>query len=78
MTIFTQGIYNARELALSRMQYEAITAGATGIVGVHFGVSNHVWGEHATEFLAVGTAIRTTGEGRTTAPAPGLVLDLDD
>src|SRR6201997_191292 len=52
MVIFTQGIYEARELALTRMQVEATQAQASGIVGVNVTVSNHVWGEHATEFLA--------------------------
>ena len=55
MLQFTQGVYEARELALSRMQAEATQAQAGGIVGVNVAVYNHVWGEHATEFLATGT-----------------------
>src|SRR3984885_6504394 len=62
MVVFTQGIYEARELALTRMQAEAAQARASGIVGVNVAVSNHVWGEHATEFLATGTAIRRLGD----------------
>src|SRR6202789_4614790 len=62
MVQFTQGIYDARELALTRMQAEATQAKASGIVGVNVAVSNHVWGEHATEFLATGTAIRRLSE----------------
>src|ERR1041385_5305608 len=58
MPQFTQGVYEARELALVRMQAEAAQARASGIVGVTVGVFNHVWGAHATEFLATGTAIR--------------------
>ena len=58
MVQFTQGVYDARELALSRMQAESMQAKAGGIVGVNVAVSNHVWGEHATEFLATGTAVR--------------------
>ncbi len=58
MVQFTQGVYDAREISLSRMQAEAAAARASGIVGVDVAVSNHVWGEHATEFLATGTAIR--------------------
>src|SRR6201994_825682 len=34
MVQFTQGVYDARELSLSRMQAEADQAGASGIVGV--------------------------------------------
>ena len=58
MVTFTQGVYEARELALSRMQAEAAQSGSSGIVGVNVAVSNHVWGAHATEFFATGTAIR--------------------
>ena len=69
MVIFTQGIYDARELALARMQAEATQAKATGIVGVNVAVNNHVWGEHATEFLATGTAIRASATS-TGCPRP--------
>jgi uncharacterized protein YbjQ (UPF0145 family) len=58
MPQFTEAVYSARELAMTRMQAEADRFGASGIVGVRSGVANHVWGEHATEFLAIGTAVR--------------------
>jgi uncharacterized protein YbjQ (UPF0145 family) len=80
MMQFTQGIYEARELALSRMQAEATTAQAAGIVGVNVAVYNHVWGEHATEFLATGTAIRRLGDEHrlaATSPKPTFTLTLD-
>src|SRR5215470_11127778 len=80
MVLFTQGVYEARELALSRMQTEASDAGAAGIVGVNVAVSDHVWGEHATEFLATGTAVRRLGaEHRLpeTTPKPTFTLGLD-
>lgn len=80
MVTFTQGIYEARELALARMQAEATEAGASGIVGVGVTVANHVWGEHATEFLATGTAVRRlTDEHRLpdTSPKPTFTLGLD-
>src|SRR5215472_14480173 len=48
MMRFTQGVYEARELALGRMQAEAAQAQASGIVGVSVTVLNHAWGEHAT------------------------------
>ena len=62
MLQFTQGVYEARELALARMQAEAAQAQSSGIVGVSVEVANHVWGEHATEFLATGTAVRRLAE----------------
>ncbi|HLI37002.1 MAG TPA: heavy metal-binding domain-containing protein [Streptosporangiaceae bacterium] len=80
MIQFTQGVYDARELALSRMQAEAADAGASGIVGVNVAVSNHVWGEHATEFLATGTAIRRLSDEHrlpATSPKPAFTLGLD-
>jgi hypothetical protein len=40
------------------MQAEAAAAQSSGVVGVTVDVKNHVWGEHATEFLATGTAVR--------------------
>ena len=80
MMQFTQGIYEARELALSRMQAEATAAGASGVVGVSVGVYNHVWGEHATEFLSTGTAIRRLSDEHrlpATSPKPTFTLGLD-
>jgi uncharacterized protein YbjQ (UPF0145 family) len=80
MVQFTQGVYEARELALARMQAEATQAGSSGIVGVSVSVSNHVWGAHATEFLATGTAMRRlSAEHRLpdTSPRPTFTLGLD-
>jgi len=80
MIQFTQGVYEARELALSRMQAEATQAQSSGIVGVSVAVSNHVWGEHATEFLATGTAIRRLSDEHRlpeTSPKPTFTLGLD-
>ncbi|HEY2238015.1 MAG TPA: heavy metal-binding domain-containing protein [Streptosporangiaceae bacterium] len=80
MVQFTQGVYDARELSLSRMQAEADQAGASGIVGVGVAVSNHVWGEHATEFLATGTAIRRLSDEHRlpdSSPRPTFTLGLD-
>jgi uncharacterized protein YbjQ (UPF0145 family) len=80
MVQFTQGVYEARELALARMQAEATQAASSGIVGVSVTVSNHVWGAHATEFLATGTAIRRlSAEHRLpdTSPRPTFTLGLD-
>jgi uncharacterized protein YbjQ (UPF0145 family) len=80
MIQFTQGVYEARELALVRMQAEASQAQASGIVGVDVAVSNHIWGEHATEFLATGTAIRRLSDEHrlpATTPKPTFILGLD-
>jgi uncharacterized protein YbjQ (UPF0145 family) len=80
MIQFTQGVYEARELALTRMQAEATQAQSSGIVGVTVEVKNHVWGEHATEFLATGTAIRRLADEHKlpdSSPKPTFTLGLD-
>ena len=80
MMQFTQGVYEARELALGRMQAEAAQVGSSGIVGVTVEVKNHVWGEHATEFLATGTAVRRLAAEHKlpeTSPKPIFTLGLD-
>jgi uncharacterized protein YbjQ (UPF0145 family) len=74
---FTQAIYTARELAMERMQYEAQQVGAQGVVGVQIVEKNHVWGHHAIEFFAVGTAVTRYREGGL-GVRPRLVLTLDD
>jgi uncharacterized protein YbjQ (UPF0145 family) len=72
---FTQALYDARELAMERMQAEAEAVKAEGIVGVQLSERSHGWGSHVIEFFAVGTAIVPYGEEHTIEP-PTPVLDL--
>ncbi len=74
---FTQALYDARELAVSRMQAEAEQLGAEGIVGVQLLSLGHRWGGHTTEFFAIGTAVRPLRADHTIA-TPQLVLPLSD
>jgi uncharacterized protein YbjQ (UPF0145 family) len=69
MPQWTQGNYEARELAMSRMQAEAERDGAMGVVGVRFSVHNYVWGIHTLEFYVDGTSIRKHAEGETIRPS---------
>jgi uncharacterized protein YbjQ (UPF0145 family) len=74
---FSEVMYQARELALSRMQFEADQLGADGVIGVDIKIEymhNNEW----MEVTAVGTAVRyvgggpnmpPTGHGRVTIPA---------
>ena len=71
---FTQALYDARELAMTRMQAEAAALQAKGIVGGQLHEASHVWGSHTIEFFAVGTAIVATDAQRT-GEAPIAVLD---
>ena len=58
LTNFTEALYQARELAMSRMQQEAERQKAHGIVAMRIEQKSHIWGTHVIEFLAVGTAVR--------------------
>jgi uncharacterized protein YbjQ (UPF0145 family) len=54
---FTQALYDARELAIERMQREAEQVEAKGIVAVRLEERSHGWGSHVIEFFSIGTAI---------------------
>jgi uncharacterized protein YbjQ (UPF0145 family) len=74
MPQWTQGYYDARELALSRMQAEAERVQAVGVTGVEWSASEWMWGTHTLEFFTSGTAVRRTGEPHRVTPE--LVLPL--
>src|SRR5215468_6293400 len=64
LTTLTQALYQARELAMVRMEEEADELGADGIVAVRLTLTIHTWGSNVIEFLAIGTAVKNiTGEG---------------
>ncbi|MFD8817006.1 heavy metal-binding domain-containing protein, partial [Streptomyces sp. NPDC059627] len=73
---FTQALYDARELAMARMQHEAEELHAEGVVGVQLNSHNHRWGGHTTEFFAIGTAVRPLREDHV-IERPTMVLGLD-
>jgi uncharacterized protein YbjQ (UPF0145 family) len=77
MPNFTQALYDARELAMERMQSEAEALEAEGIVGVTLTEGNHGWSSHVLEYFSVGTAVTPTSEDHRIA-APALVLNLND
>ena len=55
MTNFTQALYDARELAMGRMQAEAESLEADGLVGVRLNEASHGWGSHVIEFFSIAT-----------------------
>jgi uncharacterized protein YbjQ (UPF0145 family) len=73
--LFTQALYDARELAIERMQTEAKDAQATGIVGVRIDEGSFFWGGHVIEFFAVGTSV-IRAEQQAEKPTPSYVFDL--
>ncbi len=56
---YTHALYDARELAMERLQAEAEALDATGIVGVTVSEQEHAW---RTNFLDAGNAALRTGE----------------
>jgi uncharacterized protein YbjQ (UPF0145 family) len=77
---FTSAMYEAREIAIERMQYEAAAAKAEGVVGVDIHEGSHGWQTHVIEFFAIGTAVLPLGEE--IAPEniadPIMVLSVND
>src|SRR5438270_140638 len=58
MEVLSQAMYQARELAMTRMEEEADQLGADGIVGVRLDIGRYEWGQHLAEFIAIGTAVK--------------------
>jgi uncharacterized protein YbjQ (UPF0145 family) len=75
MPNFTQALYEARELAMGRMQTEADGLQAEGIVGARIIERSHGWGSHVIEFFAIGTGVVSVSESHDIDP-PQLVLPL--
>ena len=72
----TQALYDSRELAMERMQFEAESLRAEGIVGVTVDESNHTWGPTVLEFSAVGTAVVAIRADHQ-IPRPTLILTVN-
>jgi uncharacterized protein YbjQ (UPF0145 family) len=58
LDVLSQAMYNARELAMTRMEEEADQLGADGVVGVRLDIGRYEWGSDMAEFIAIGTAIK--------------------
>jgi uncharacterized protein YbjQ (UPF0145 family) len=75
MPNFTQALYDARELAMSRVQAEAEELRADSVIATSVTEGSHGWGSHVIEFFALGTAVVKTAA----APAvhdPAVVMTL--
>ena len=79
LTNFSQALYDAREIAMERMQSEAQAAGAEGVVGVDLHEGSHNWAPHVIEFFAIGTAVVpiSTELDPAAIPDPQLVLSVN-
>ncbi len=58
MNVLSQAMYQARELAMTRMEEEAEELQADGVVGVRLDIGRYEWGADMAEFIAIGTAVR--------------------
>jgi uncharacterized protein YbjQ (UPF0145 family) len=87
---YTHALYDARELAIERLQDEAEELGATGIVGVNVTEKQHSWRADPTnvgnaalangeviELFVIGTAVVPAGRGGDLEP-PTLVFTAND
>lgn len=74
MPQWTKAYYEAREIAMTRMQAEAERDGASGVVGASVTASEWVWGQHTLEFYAAGTAVRRVGPRTPLKPSPVLTF----
>ena len=68
----TQALTRARELAMGRLQEEAMRLAASGVVGVQVSEHAHAWWRNSIEFLAIGTAVRLKG-----GAASGRHIDVE-
>jgi uncharacterized protein YbjQ (UPF0145 family) len=75
MENFTQALYDARELAMGRMQAEAQEIQAAGLVAVRLNEASHGWGAHVIEFFSVATGVVPINEEHI-IDKPSLVLPL--
>ncbi len=77
LTTLTQALYQARELAMVRMEEEADALGADGIVAVRLNLTIHTWGTNVIEFLAIGTAVKNVSNEGTFRLASGKPFQSD-
>ena len=73
----TKLMYDARELAITRMQYEADNLGADGIIGTELKIE-YIHGGEWMEVTAIGTAIKYVGAQAGDTGNARVVLDVSE
>jgi uncharacterized protein YbjQ (UPF0145 family) len=73
----TRLMYEARELAISRMQAEADALGADGIIGTDLKIE-YIHGGEWMEVTAIGTAVRYVGDRAGDRGSAQVVLDVSE
>lgn len=74
---YTRAMYAARESAMERMQQDAISQRASGVVAVRVSEGPVEFASHAIGFLSWGTSVRSGPSGHNYI-TPSVVLPLDD
>ena len=77
MPNYTAGLYEARDLAMGRMQAEASALQATRVVSVNLSQGNYEWESHVIEFFILGTAVVPFASAHP-VPEPSLTLSLNN
>src|SRR5258708_9622111 len=77
---YTSAMYEAREIAIDRMQYEAEAAKAEGVVGVEIHEGSHGWQTHVIEFFAIVAPVLPLDQeiSPDQIADPGMVLSVND
>lgn len=73
----TSALYAAREAAIARLQADARSLNADGVLGVEMSHDQHVWGRRAIELSAIGTAVSRVA-GPENLPASAFTLSVAD
>jgi len=77
LAVISKAMYDARRMAISRMESEAAMLDADGIVGVRMEITRRDWAEDILEFLFIGTAVRARDESQRLRPSHGVPFSSD-
>ncbi len=76
MANYTLGVYEARDLAMERLQAKAAALQATNVVSVSLSRDNYEWESHVIEFFVLRTAVIPLVSDHP-IPAPSFTLSLN-
>lgn len=77
LAVISRAMYDARRLAIHRMESEAVALDADGIVGIRMDINSYSWGEDLLEFLFIGTAVRARDPAQRIRPEHGIPFSSD-
>ena len=77
LTNYTEAMYNAREMAMERMQQSALSMNGTGVVEVKVVEGPMAFASHAIGFAVWGTVVRLAAQSHRPM-TPSMVVSLDD